>query len=206
MTEKKHYSAWLCDLDGTLYRLWPARLLMAGETLVFGRDVLPTIQRFRSEHERLRSENLQVPSPYALQVERTALGLGLETSVVDVAVTEWMQHRPGKWLRLLRRRSLLAEIAAYRATGGRTALVSDYPATLKLQALGARSLFDVVVANGESGGPRRLKPDPEGYLLAARQLGIDPSSCLVIGDRRDADGVAADAAGMGFRFVRWSAL
>jgi sugar-phosphatase len=26
------------------------------------------------------------------------------------------------------------------------------------------------------------KPDPEGYLLAARQLGVDPARCVVIED------------------------
>ncbi|HVH21651.1 MAG TPA: HAD family hydrolase [Pseudonocardia sp.] len=26
------------------------------------------------------------------------------------------------------------------------------------------------------------KPDPEGYLLAARRLGVDPARCLVVED------------------------
>ncbi len=90
---------------------------------------------------------------------------------------------------------------AFKAKGGRTALVSDYPAQRKLDALGCRELFDVIVANGEKNGPRRLKPDPEGYLLAAKLLEVAPAVCLVIGDRDDADGAAARAAGMGFRLV-----
>jgi HAD superfamily hydrolase (TIGR01509 family) len=47
-----------------------------------------------------------------------------------------------------------------------------------------------------------LKPHPEGYLLAAQALSVDPSRCLVIGDRPDADGEAARAAQMAFRLVR----
>src|SRR5262249_11958880 len=115
---------------------------------------------------------------------------------------EWMHHRPGRWIRMFRRRSLLEEIAAHRAAGGRTALVSDYPARTKLSALGVEALFDVVVANGEPDGPRWLKPHPEGYLLAAQALGVEPTGCLVIGDRDDADGSAARSAGMAFRLIR----
>jgi sugar-phosphatase len=38
------------------------------------------------------------------------------------------------------------------------------------------------------------KPDPEGYLIAARQLGVDPASCLVVEDS-DAGVAAGRAAG-----------
>jgi sugar-phosphatase len=41
----------------------------------------------------------------------------------------------------------------------------------------------------------RGKPDPEGYLSAARQLGCNPSDCLVIEDN-DAGVEAGLAAGM----------
>jgi HAD superfamily hydrolase (TIGR01549 family) len=199
--KEKSYSAWLCDLDGTLFRLGPVRLLMAGEALMLGAAGLRTLRRFRIEHERLRAERHEAQNPFQTQVERTARSLGVDPAKVDAVVREWMLYRPGKWLRLFRRRGLLAEIHQYRAAGGRTALVSDYPATVKLEALGARALFDAVVANGEPGGPTRLKPDPQGYLLAAHRLGVEPGSCLVIGDREDADGLAAQAAGMAFRKV-----
>ncbi|MGE5786496.1 MAG: HAD hydrolase-like protein, partial [Myxococcales bacterium] len=36
----------------------------------------------------------------------------------------------------------------------------------------------------------------------AKSLGVEPTRCLVIGDRVDADGAAAKAAGMSFRLVR----
>jgi sugar-phosphatase len=42
---------------------------------------------------------------------------------------------------------------------------------------------------------RRGKPDPEGYLLAAARLGVEPSKCVVVED--SPPGVAAgNAAGM----------
>jgi HAD superfamily hydrolase (TIGR01549 family) len=113
-----------------------------------------------------------------------------------------MIQRPGKWLRLFRRQPLLAELHAFKQQQGVLALVSDYPARRKLQALGVSALFDVVVANGEAGGPRWLKPNPEGLLSAAERLGVNAERCLVLGDRADVDGEAARRAGMAFRRVR----
>ena len=55
--------------------------------------------------------------------------------------------------------------------------------------------------SGEAEGPGRLKPWPDGYLLAAERLGIHPGECLVVGDRADADGEAARRGGMAFRRV-----
>lgn len=194
--------AWLLDLDGTLYHALPVRVLMGLELMTMGLGALPTIQAFRDQHERLRE---QAPDdgldPYERQLRVTAAELGQDRDQVAHVVDEWMQRRPGKWLRLFKRYSLLQRIAAHRAAGGRTALVSDYPARQKLEALGAAALFEVVIASGEAGGPKRLKPDPEGYRLAAQSLGVAPAECLVIGDRSDADGAAAQAAGMAFQHI-----
>jgi HAD superfamily hydrolase (TIGR01549 family) len=193
--------AWLVDLDGTLYVPLPVKLVMAGELALLGTGAALLLRRFRHEHEEVRALGLE-GDPFRHQVERTAVALGVSTDEVEGRVRTWMIERPGKWLHLFRRRSLLSVIAAFRRSGGRTALVSDYPASQKLRALDSHELFDVVVASGEPGGPSRLKPHPNGVLRAAEQLGVSAAECLVIGDRTDADGVAAEAAGMAFRLVR----
>ena len=200
------YQAWLVDLDGTLYAPLLVKFAMAGELFVGGWGAIGTLRRFRFEHERLRHEQAAGldsadDDPFTVQLRRTADALALEATVVEARVREWMFERPGKWLRRAQRTALLEEIAAFRAAGGRTALVSDYPARAKLRALGAESLFEVVVASGEPNGPMRLKPHPQGYLRAAALLGVDPEHCLVIGDRDDADGAAAQAAKMAFRRI-----
>lgn len=193
------FAAWLCDLDGTLYRPLPMRMAMAAEVALSGWRVVPLLRAMRHELEVLRTSHPEVPhDPFAEQVQRVAAKLGLSPEHVDRVARAWMVRRPGKWLHWCRRRELLARIEQYRAAGGRTALVSDYPALDKLRALGAAELFDTVVASGESGGPPRLKPWPDGYLLAAERLGVRPEQCLVIGDRPDADGLAAERAGMSF--------
>jgi len=196
------HDAWLVDLDGTLYSAQPVKLALAVELAVLGLGAVGTLRRFRSEHERLRETQAgPSPSPYQLQLEGTARALGVGAGEVESAVHEWMIERPGKWLRRFRRRSLLAELEAFRTQGGRLALVSDYPARRKLDALGCRHLFEIIVANGEDGGPRWLKPHPDGLLSACERLGVHPERCLMLGDRSDADGEAARRAGMAFRRV-----
>jgi HAD superfamily hydrolase (TIGR01549 family) len=177
------------------------------------------ISAFRRERERSRGAPLLADAsscaaresawedaaaqgePFQQQIARAAARLGMTPRELEALVQRYMIERPRRWLRLFRRRPLLAEIASFRRGGGRCALVSDYPARAKLAALGAAALFDVVIAAGEAGGPRRIKPDPEGLLRAAAELGVAPAACLVLGDRRDVDGAAARAAGMSFRRV-----
>ncbi len=196
------YGAWLVDLDGTLYDSKWIKLAMAAELAFVGWGSIRTLRRFRHEHELLREEGASADSPFLLQAQRTAQALGSSPSDVEHTVREWMIERPAKWLRRCRRESLVTEIEQFRRGGGKTALVSDYPAEVKLRALELDALFDVTVANGEPGGPNRLKPAPDGYSKAARALGVPAEQCLVIGDREDADGAAARAAGMHFRLVR----
>jgi HAD superfamily hydrolase (TIGR01549 family) len=202
------YDAWLVDLDGTLYTQRWVRLAMAAELALFGWSALPILKRFRHEQEAQREKLLAgetVPvthaSPFHAQLARTAEGLGVALARVESVVQDWMFRRPGKWIRFFPRKSVIAEVRVFKAKGGRTALVSDYPALRKLEALGLRDLFDVVVASGEEHGPQRLKPDPEGFLHAAELLQVAPDRCLVVGDRDDADGAAARAAKMAFRLV-----
>ena len=84
----------------------------------------------------------------------------------------------------------------------------DRPASLRgdpgtrLRLPDGECVFDACVAVGEPDGPSRLKPAPDGFLLAAERLGVEPRNCLVLGDRPDADGEAARRAGMDFELVR----
>jgi FMN phosphatase YigB (HAD superfamily) len=198
----KAYRAWLVDLDGTLYHQAGVRILMAAELALTGWPALSCLRAFRNEQEQLRRETLD-PSvdSFQAQINRTAARLGRTDDEVRHWVEQWMIIRPCRWLRPLRRRGLLREIADFRRQGGKTALVSDYPARAKLAAMRVAHLFDVVIASGESHEPLRLKPWPDGYLRAAETLRILPKDCLVIGDRIDADGHAARLAGMAFRRI-----
>lgn len=61
-----------------------------------------------------------------------------------------------------------------------------------MKAFGIRDCFDAIVSGLEC---REGKPDPEIYLKAAKDLGVEPSECVVIED--SSNGVrAGKAAGM----------
>ncbi len=198
----ERYAAWLIDLDGTLYRAMPMKVAMGLELLRANRRVRAVIRAFRHEHEAVRLTDLPLEADaFTVQLARTAERLDCTIDAVRLIVDDWMFARPGRWLWQFRRSRLLAEIAQFRASGGRTALVSDYPAREKLQALKATELFDAVIANGETNWPYRLKPSPEPFLMAAAALNVPAEQCLVLGDRANADGLAAQRAGMAFRRI-----
>lgn len=72
-------------------------------------------------------------------------------------------------------------------------------ADITLAELGWTNLFKSVVTGDEVTKP---KPDPEGPLLVARELGIGPSECVFIGDS-PADIGAGKAAGMRTIWAGW---
>lgn len=199
--------AWLLDLDGTLYHAGPLKRRMALDLALTGLGRARLLSHFRHAHEEIRERQKQdpmvefQPSPYQEQLQRTATRFGKSVEEVRSIVIDWMIDRPCKHLRKLRRESLVEELRAFKQGGGKLAVVSDYPVEKKLDALELSDLFDVRVGNGETAGLSRLKPAPDGYLLAARRLDCAPGQCLVIGDRDDADGAAARAGGMSFRQI-----
>lgn len=69
-----------------------------------------------------------------------------------------------------------------RERGRRTALVTSTPRAnidFVLEQVGLTGAFDTIVTAEDVS---RGKPDPEGFLLAARRLGVPPERCLVIED------------------------
>src|SRR6187455_2137229 len=124
------YTAWLVDLDGTLYHHTPVKLLMAAELLLLGWGAIATLRTFRHAHEALRatpSTTALELSPFQRQLEYAAAELGRPAGDVERVVREWMFERPLKWVARTKRRKLLGALGGFRARGGKTALVSDYP-------------------------------------------------------------------------------
>jgi mannitol-1-/sugar-/sorbitol-6-phosphatase len=72
------------------------------------------------------------------------------------------------------------------------AVVTSADAKLARARLGAAGIVPPVLVSVDD--VTAGKPDPEGYLLAARILGVDPARCLVVEDA-DAGLIAGRAAG-----------
>ena len=87
-----------------------------------------------------------------------------------------------------------ALLDALRARGFVLAVVSNSDGTLaeRLEALGIADRF-AFIADSAIIGAR--KPDPAIYHATCRAIGIPPAACVHVGDRPDADGGVAVAAG-----------
>src|SRR3989449_9371018 len=79
--------------------------------------------------------------------------------------------------------------------GLKQAIVSSTPCEnieLVVDSLGLRSMFDTLVGEEDA---ERGKPDPEGFLVAAKRVSVPPRDCVVIEDAPE--GIAGGkAAGM----------
>lgn len=86
-------------------------------------------------------------------------------------------------------------VELFRDAGFRTAIASgsySHDVRALLSAHGIDGLFEAIVGKDDSG---RIKPAPEPYLLAARNLGLDPRSCFAVEDAEKGV-ISAHAAGM----------
>jgi putative hydrolase of the HAD superfamily len=95
---------------------------------------------------------------------------------------------------------VLEMLARLRATGMKLGIVTNgFSETHreKIVLLGLEHAVDGTFIADEIG---RVKPDPEFFFHAARELGVDARACAVIGDRYDRDISGAHAAGM---FAIW---
>lgn len=174
----------LFDLDGVLvdssavidrvWRAWAARNGLAWD------DVVPLLPGRRAyETVRLLAPHLDAAAEGA-ELERVQAAdlAGVRACDGAVALTEELTaRRPGvPW--------------AIVTSGSRPT------ATTRLRATGFRVPDVLVTADDVAAG----KPDPEGYLAAAKRLGVPPEDCLVVEDAevgvRAARAAGARAAGI----------
>lgn len=93
-------------------------------------------------------------------------------------------------------------VRAAAARGLKLGVVSSSPCSVIDSFLDKLGIGDYIDPGARIGGDAvgNTKPDPEGYLLAARALDVDPADILVFEDSR-AGLLAAKAAGMRCVFV-----
>jgi putative hydrolase of the HAD superfamily len=102
--------------------------------------------------------------------------------------------------------SAQAMLASLRGRGLKTGLVAnswpDPPRLLRadVEAFGLRELLDVIVFSEEVGF---RKPQPEIFLHALGQLGVEPENAMFVGDRLDTDVQGAARVGMATVQALW---
>jgi putative hydrolase of the HAD superfamily len=189
----------LFDVDGTLYRQRPLRLLMAAElsTLFFTQphrapSIWRALSAYRTSQEKLRGRE---DAGAARQLELAASRARMTTEEVAAIVDEWMIERPLKYLDRCRAHGLVELLDFLEARRIKLGILSDYPAAKKLDALGIARYFSLVLCGGDP-DVAAFKPSPRGFLAACARWQLDPADVLYVGDRVDADAAGAAAANM----------
>lgn len=185
------------DVDGTLYdqrRLRRRMLFELGRfsCLNLNLKTVRTLRDFRRCRE-LFSRDLQSGEDFTrLQYEVTAKWRNITAEEVRAIAEDWLEARPLPFLKACRFDGVAEVFDACIAAGKRIGVWSDYPAAAKLDALG---LFAQFVVSSSDETVRRLKPDPAGLNTILAKAGVPAARAILIGDRADHDGVAAQRAG-----------
>jgi putative hydrolase of the HAD superfamily len=197
--DARRVKAVIFDVDGTLYRQAPLRRAMAVRLLrahllhpIRGLGTMRALSAYRNAQEHLRAE----PGDSDLngaQLRYAAERTGLDPDTIAADVTRWMDTAPLELLPRFVQPDLEDLLQSLRAWGLGLGVLSDYDAGPKLDALGIRGRFDVVVC-AQQPEVSAFKPDPRGLQFAVDRLGVDAGDALYIGDRPDVDAVAAAAA------------
>ncbi|WP_223626298.1 HAD-IA family hydrolase [Microbacterium sp. EST19A] len=165
MTETIHARAVLLDMDGTLVdstavveRLW----LAWAEPHGLEPETVLSVVHGRQGHQSMA---IMLPErDHAINLRENDIMLATEASDVDGVVSI-----PGAGAVL----EALAPFPHAIVTSANVALM-----TARMQAAGLAVPAIAVTAENVSAS----KPDPEGFLLGAKLLGVDPADCIVFED------------------------
>lgn len=174
--------AWMDDKLSIVLDRWP------GEVGVPARDAFDAAAR-----------QLIDEGPWDRLIDLAVMRSGLDAQLVPRLIEAWRAAHPD---RVVLYPDTLALIRALRAAGIGLAIVTDNPAASQRQKLARVPCLvdrDVIVLTDELGAP---KPDPRGYLAAARRLGVTPQEMVAVGDSPWRDGVGAVSAGFAGAVVR----
>jgi FMN phosphatase YigB (HAD superfamily) len=191
----------LFDLDGTLYDQRPVRRRMFIELAAHalarpwrGMRIVQALSAYRRGQETLRGQDADTPVA-AAQLALASKASGLDAAAVAALVDEWMIERPLRHVARYRAAGLVALLDTIEAAGVRAGLLSDYPASRKLAALGVARRFSPVICTSDP-DVNALKPHPRGFERACEAWGLPASEVLMVGDRIEVDGAGAAAAGL----------
>lgn len=182
------------DVDGTLYRQRSLRLKMAREMLlhtVMKRDLdaMRVVGAYRRIRERLADE--EIPEFDDHLIAQTARATSRSPDRVVAIVSEWLLIRPLPHLDGCLYAGVNELFAGLKRQSKTIGILSDYPATAKLAAMGLAA--DHVVAASDVGV---LKPHPKGLQSLMSAAGAAASATVLIGDRAERDGRAGQRAGV----------
>jgi pyrophosphatase PpaX len=182
------WPAVLFDLDGTLVGTIPLIVASYNHALASVVGVTVPEEEIRSWIGRPLVETFDAWPEHAAELDRIYRDWNLANH--DDLIEEYAGMP-----------ALLAELAAAGVAMGVVTSKRRSTADVALEAVGIAGRLEIVVALEDT---TVHKPRPEPMLLGAARLGVDPSTCVYVGDAV-VDVEAARAAGMAVVAVSWGA-
>jgi putative hydrolase of the HAD superfamily len=180
-------AAVLFDWNNTLVRFeWDDELLVAGHRAGLGRDDPEFTRRYRE----LLLGDAHGYRPYAELLAE--LGVDDADAFIDAEHEAWQPA----YTVLASARALLESL---RSRGIKTGVVANsWPDPARIlradaERHGLAALLDTMVFSSDLGV---MKPEPEIFLHACRELGVEPAHTMFVGDRLDTDVQGAANLGM----------
>lgn len=200
--ENKKYRVLFIDVDGTLYYQLPVRLCMVVSLACY----YPFhICRYRElfilrDFRKLRETGLpDADNPEKEQYRQIAIKWNVSEDYVKQITDRWMQRYPLHFLAYFRDRQLIRTLNSLHAQGVLIVVYSDYPAREKVKTLGLAADFVFSSIDREVG---YAKPDRRAMENIMKITGCAAQECLLIGDRMEKDGLAAQNVGMDYLILK----
>lgn len=195
-------NALIFDLDGTLYN----KKNIAFYTMAIQWKNLHILNNANKIRKGLKGIDFENAESY---YEKFYSSIAKETSRSVDFIEKWYQHSfyPG-FVSILKKKYRAQKnlIEILKAMKGKLplAVLSDYAFVgERLEALGISPDFFDITASSEDFGA--LKPSARSLEHIASEFGIPCGNVLVVGDRTDTDGKAAEMAGMMFYHINGTA-
>ena len=190
------YSVYVFDLDGTLYDQRVLRAMMALRLVSyyvrhpFSAGDLIVLQHFRKVKDRWSGSSSEEDIIAAVAADKKT-----GTDRVRGIVKKWIYDAPLDVLPKTRDKKLIEWIDELRMSGKKVVILSDYPTSDKLRSLGVNADAQY---SPDDDRIVEMKPSPVGLNVVMQDMSVAAEEILMIGDRYEKDGKAAEAAGVDF--------
>lgn len=190
---QRRFEAALFDFDGTLADTLPLIALSWNHALgpIFGHQfsIQQVVARFGPTDAAMIAREMQ----------------GHTTQAISQATENYFAHYESAHDAARAFEGIGEMLADVRRAGFAVGLMTGKgrrAAEITLRLLGWESAFSCVVTGDETARP---KPDPEGVMRVARELGVEPAKCIYVGDL-PVDIQAGRSAGMATVAAGWNAF